>query len=170
MRRHATLFIVVLTMFGSVAVASAQETPPTPPNLVVIITDDMRFDLMPHMPTVMSELVGRPVGSRAEEERVAPVDPRPRRGHLDPPGLAGAAERVRRADGDRAAGARRERHAAACEVEDRLALEDVEARLERVEVLVDVTVRERDDGERHVRRAERPVDQPARRQAARSAR
>ena len=56
-----------------------------------------------------------------------------------------AAPGVRHADRDRAAGAGLERHAAAVEVQDGLAREDVEARLERVQVRVHVPVLERDE-------------------------
>ena len=74
-----------------------------------------------------------------------------------------------RSHGYRAARAGPELHAAPFQVEHRLALEHVEARLEGVQVLVDVAVDERDQRQRHVRRAERAVDEPARRQAARAA-
>jgi arylsulfatase A-like enzyme len=58
MRRLTALAVAVLTLAGTSNGASAQEVP-QPPNLVVIITDDMRFDLMQHMPTVMADLVGQ---------------------------------------------------------------------------------------------------------------
>src|SRR5581483_914270 len=114
------------------------------------------------------ERLGGRSGRRPEEERVAAVWARPRRPHLDP--AAAAAKGVRDADGNRAARAGLQRDAATVEVEHRLALEDVEARLERVQVLVQVAVVERDECQGHVRRPERAVDEPARREAARAAR
>jgi hypothetical protein len=110
------------------------------------------------------------VGRRPEPERVAPVRPRPGRGHLDPPRRARRAKRVRHPDGDRPACAGLERHAAPLEVEHGVALEDVEARLERVQVLVDVPVGELYERQRHVRRAERAVDEAAAREPARAPR
>ena len=67
-------------------------------------------------------------------------------------------------DADRhdAAGARLELHAAAVEVEDGLAFEHVETRLERVDVRVDVPALQGDERQRHVRRAERSADEAAR--------
>src|SRR5581483_63860 len=107
------------------------------------------------------------VGRRPEEEGVAPVCARPRRRHLDPKCRRPGAKGVRHADGDDAARARPELDAASVEVEHRLALEDVEAGLERVHVRVDVPVVERDERQRHVRRAERAADEAARAQPAR---
>ena len=76
---------------------------------------------------------------------------------------------MRDADRDDAARAGLELHAGPVEVENRLAFEHVEARLERVDVRVDVTGRERDERQRHVRRAERAADEAARLEAARMA-
>src|SRR5262245_14417493 len=70
----------------------------------------------------------------------------------------------------RAAGAGLELHATPFQVEHRFALEHVKARLEGVDVLVDVTIDERDKRQRHVCRAEGAVHEPAGRQAARAAR
>src|SRR5262249_22228289 len=55
---------------------------------------------------------------------------------------------------------------AALEVQHRLTFEHVEARLERVHVLVDVAVGQRDQRQCHVRRAERAADHAAGGQAA----
>ena len=66
---------------------------------------------------------------------------------------------MRDADGDRAARARPERDTVTVEIEDGLAGEDVEARLERVQVRVDVTAGELDEHEAGVRRACVPADQ-----------
>ena len=79
-------------------------------------------------------------------------------------------ERVRHADRNRAARAGPELHAPPLQVQHRLPLEHVEARLEGVQVLVDMPVGERDQRQRHVRRAERAVDEPAGGQPARAAR
>jgi len=58
MRRVTAIFVAIIAVMAVAPIATAQETAP-PPNLVVIIADDMRYDLMSHMPTVMSELVGK---------------------------------------------------------------------------------------------------------------
>ena len=63
-------------------------------------------------------------------------------------------ERVRDADGHDPAGAGLELHPTSVEVEDGLALEHVEAGLERVDVCVDVPAVEGDERQRHVRRPE----------------
>ena len=115
------------------------------------------------------ERLRRRVRRRTEEERVAPVGARARRGHLDPPRRAVGAERVRHADGYNAAGARLQLHAAAVEIERGRALEHVQARLERVHVCVDVAVGEGDERERHVRRTERAADEAAAAQPGRVA-
>jgi N-acetylglucosamine-6-sulfatase len=57
-RAFMGLLATVSILAGMPGVAAAQEAP-APTNLVVIIADDMRYDLMTHMPTVMSELVAK---------------------------------------------------------------------------------------------------------------
>jgi N-acetylglucosamine-6-sulfatase len=53
----AVAFFIVFTanLIAPVSVTAA----PTPPNIVVIITDDMRHDQMGDMPTVVSDLIGK---------------------------------------------------------------------------------------------------------------
>ena len=108
----------------------------------------------------------RRFGRRAEKERVAAVGARPRSDHLDPERAAGAAPGVRNAHRRDAAGAGLQLDRTAVEVEHRLPLEDVEALLVRMEVRVEVPVRERAQREPHVRRTGRAVDEPAGLEAA----
>ena len=70
------------------------------------------------------------------------------------------------ADGKCAAGVRAKPDAAAVQVQDRLALEDEEARLERVDVRVHVPVLELDQGQAGVHRAGGGADQDGPRQSA----
>ena len=61
MRKALVLVVLVasgVVVAGSVGPASVTAQP-TRPNIVVIITDDMRHDQMGDMPTVMTELVGK---------------------------------------------------------------------------------------------------------------
>ena len=62
LRFALTLVLGSLSLASLVTPAQAQEEPspaPTPPNIVVILTDDMRADLLDDLPTVQRELVGR---------------------------------------------------------------------------------------------------------------
>ena len=105
------------------------------------------------------------VRRRAEKEGVACVGARTRRGHLDPPCAVAAPKSMRRAHGYRSAGAGLELHTSPFQVEHGFPFEHVEARLVGVRMLVDMAVDERDQRQRHVRRAERAVDEPAGRKA-----
>src|SRR5205823_3751424 len=116
------------------------------------------------------ELLRRALRRCAEEKSVASVGTRSRRRHLEPERPLAGAKCVPYADGDHAAGARLQTDTSPVEVQHRLALEHVEARLVGVQVLVDVTVGKRDLREPHVRRAERATDESARREAARATR
>jgi hypothetical protein len=106
----------------------------------------------------------------AEEERIAPVGTRPRRGHLEPERAFVGAKCVPYADRDDATRARLQTDTSPVEVQHRPALEHVEARLVGVDVLVHVAAGKRNERECHVRRAEGAADQPARREAARVSR
>ena len=116
------------------------------------------------------ERLGGQIGRRLQEEGVARVGTRPRRGHLDPQPTAIRAEGMRHAHRHAAARSGLELHAAPVEIEHRLAPEHVEAGLERMHVRVDVPVDQRDERQRHVCRAARAADEATGRQAARAAR
>ncbi len=57
--RKTALLVGALLVAGLVGIDSGPVIASQPPNVVVIIADDMRYDLMSHMPTLMSDLVGK---------------------------------------------------------------------------------------------------------------
>lgn len=59
MSRSWSLLVGVIVAVSLPVPAIGQEVDTQPPNLVVIITDDMRHDQMDDMPTLMAELVGK---------------------------------------------------------------------------------------------------------------
>jgi hypothetical protein len=95
------------------------------------------------------------VGRRPDEERVGWLAGTTWTGrrHLDPASPALTAPRVCRADGQRTAGTWFQLHRCILEIEDGLAVEHVERRLEGVQMRIHVPVRELDQRQTGVRRA-----------------